>query len=666
MFPNLGPEIQFCSPKDVLEYFKNHNDIDFDSETEGMDPYTCKLLSIQFGDNKHQYVIDSATVSTQTFAPLFNNPNICWNMQNAKFDLRFLYHQKIVVQKVYDTFLAERILTTGHFNARKALDYLVYKYCKQTMDKTVRGNIHREGLSKRVILYAAKDVAFLGEIKKKQLEKIEELDLQKAVDLDNLYVKVLAYIEYSGFKLDVSMWKKKMEIDNQKLLKAREALDTWIIDEGITKYIENQLDLFSDKVTCRIQWSSPKQVVALFRDLGVDTKVKDKKSGLMKDSVEAGVLRSQAKKCSLIPLYLHYKACEKVVSTYGESLLRQVNPISRRIHTNFTQIMDTGRLSSGGKDRINKVDYVNFQNIPAVPEDKEEGMIYARECFIPEKGNTFIVSDYSGQEQIVLANQSLDEDLLSFYDKKLGDMHSFNASKIFPELGELSLTDIKKQHKEKRQIAKSAGFAINYGGNGLTIAQNLSIPVEKGEEVYNAYLAAFPGLTTYWNKNKQAVLTKGYVEFNHVTKRKCFIDFFDKYKELKKQVGAPGFWEAYRKEKSKDSHRFKEELKPLVRSFFLYQGMMERKALNYPVQGTSADITKLAGVYIFKHLYENDLLFKVWMPNVIHDEILLECPTEMGEEMAEITKKSMEDAGKRFYTRVPLKADPYIGPDWTH
>ena len=665
MFEDMGTDVAFATADDLKDYFRNHTEIDFDTETEGFDPYTCRVLSAQFGDAENQYVVDTLTIPLSEFSSIFEDENICWNMQNAKFDLKFLYHAGIVPRKVYDTYLAERVLTTGNKRARKALDYLVYKYCKQTMDKTVRGNIYREGLSKRVILYGAKDVAYLGEIKRKQLVHLKEQDLLKAIQLDNLYVMCLAYIEYSGFKLDISKWKTKMTRDKELLLQKNTKLDSWVIENNMTKYIETQLDLFNTETRCKINWSSSKQVVELFKDLNIDTKVTDKKTGKIKDSVDAKVITPQKSKSTIIPIYLEYKALEKVVTTYGETFLKSVNPISQRIHTSFTQIMDTGRLSCGGKNRATREEYINFQNIPSTPEKKEEGVIYERDCFIPEDNYKYIVSDYSGQEQIVLANQSLDKDLLEFYDKGLGDMHSFNASKLWPELGS-DLKKIKKEHSNKRQLAKSAGFAINYGGNGITIAQNLSIPIEQGEAVYEAYLRAYPGLVQYWNENKKAAIRNGYVLFNHVTKRKSYVDFYDEFLELKNKVNAPGFWDIYRKEKQLDSIKFKNELKPLVRQFFKHRGTIERKALNYPVQGTSADITKLAGVYLFKYLLDNNLLFKVWMPNVIHDEIMVEAPEDIVEDLSLVVKDCMEKAGARFYTRVALTADPFVGNTWEH
>lgn len=660
MFENTT-EHAFATVQDVFNYFEEKDSFEFDTETGGFDPYTVELISAQFGDAVNQYVVDTRTVDIKKFAPLFKGREVL--MQNAKFDLKFLYRYGIVPDKVYDTMLAERVLTTGDKRARKGLDYLVWKYCKFELDKTVRGAIHREGLSTRVIKYAAEDVKFLGDIKRKQIVKIDESKLFRALSLDNEYVRVLAYIEYSGFKLDAIKWQSKMQEDLKDLDESIKQLDEWVLSNGPRNFIkvDGQLDMFDTAANdprCSILWSSSKQVIPLFKDLGIDVKVKDPKTGKFKESVEAKVIRPQMDKSPIIGMYLKYKAREKVVTTYGQTFLNQINPVTGKIHTQFTQIMDTGRLSCGGKNRATKEEYINLQNIPS--DDR------TRSCFVADSGNVLIVADYSGQEQIVLANQSLDKDILSFYDEDKGDMHSFVASKIFPELKGVDLKDVKSNYSNLRQIAKSAGFAINYGGTGATIAQNLSLPEEQGHEVYKAYFDAFPGLDNHFKKVKAQAMRDGFVFFNTITGRRSYIDFFQDFKELEKKIKVPGFWEQWRAEKQAQSTYFKEELKPIVRNYFKYKGTIERKALNYPIQGTSADITKLAGVYMFRYLEKNDLLFKVWMPNVVHDEILLECPEELAEELAQVLKDSMEKAGKLFYSRVALKADPVITSYWTH
>ncbi len=650
------------SVNESLEILSSWDSIAFDSETEGFDPYTKGLISVQFGNADKQFVIDCKSVDVRLYKSLLETKEIL--MQNAKFDLAFLYHKKIVPTKIYDTMLVERILTTGDDRARRALDYLTWKYCKKEMDKTVRGVIHREGLSERVIIYAADDVKYLHEIRRKQMVTVNKYNLNKTVSLDNYYVSVLAYIEYCGVYLDTEKWKNKCNEDKHNMTSVKDILDSFILENGekYSEFINQQLTLFEEGVRCNINWNSEKQVIPLMKKIGVNTQVKDKASGLMKDSLDKKVLASQKDKFEIVKTYLKYKEYQKEVSTYGENFLDYINPISGRIHTNYTQIMSTGRLSSGqkGNKKKNISQKPNMQNIPS--DDR------TRSCFTAQRNtkNVLIVSDYSGQEQIVLANKSKDKDLLNFYQKGLGDMHSFVASKIFPELSEIGLEEIKNSHKDKRQIAKGAGFAINYGGTGITIAQNLSLPLQKGEEVYAAYFKAFPGLSQYFRKEKQKALNLGYIEFNEVSHRKCFIWFYEDYKRLEEKIGKRGFWSVYKKEKSKNSDVFNNELKPLVREYFMKKGDIERMSLNYPIQGSSADITKLAGVYAFRELREKGLLFKVLMPNVVHDEIHLECEKSIASDMATLLKNCMERAGDRFCKTIKLKAEPCITQVWAH
>ena len=658
-FTPLGYSI--ISVDESLKYLNKLDSIAFDTETEGFDPYTCGLISAQFGDGEKQYVVDCKTVDINLYKELLETKEII--MQNAKFDLQFLYHKKIVPVKVFDTMLAERILTAGDDRARRALDFLTYKYCKKEMDKTVRGVIHREGLSTRVIKYAAADVEYLHEIRRKQMLKITESNLRRTMTLDNEYVKVLAYIEYCGVFMDTGKWQAKCDADKKAMRTSKELLDKFILDspEKYGKFINRQLTLFDEGVSCAINWNSEKQVIPLMKSLSVNTQVKDKATGQMKDSIDKKVLGSQKNKL-LVADYLKYKEYQKVVTTYGENWFEYINSITGRIHTNYTQIMSTGRLSSGqkGTKKKNIAQKPNMQNVPS---DNR-----TRDCFIAQNSekNILIVADYSGQEQIVLANKSMDKDILSFYRKGLGDMHSFIASKIFPELANVSLKDIKANYKDKRQIAKGAGFAINYGGTGITIATNLSLPLERGEEVYKAYFKAFPGLANYFKKEKQKALKLGYIEFNNVSNRKCFIWFFEDYKRLEAQVNGEGFWAKYREEKNTGSEIFYKELKPLVREYFMKKGDIERMSLNYPIQGSSADITKLAGIFMFRYLEEKNLLFKVLMPNVVHDELHLECPKDMADNLVIILKKCMEKAGDKFCKTIKLKADPVQTPVWTH
>lgn len=656
--------IRSSTIEELIEYFSDKDEIGFDTETTGFDPYLCKLLTYQLGDDKNQFVVDASQYPVNIIEDLLKSKLLI--MHNAKFDLKFLYHRGIYPQKVWDTYLGECVIYKGDRSIRKSLEATLLRYNGHQLNKSIRGTIHREGLTERVIRYAAEDTEYLGLIKSYQIARLKYYDLMNSIGLENEFVKVLTYIEYSGIYLDPKLWKLKLSQNEEDYKKSLSILNKWIIDNNLVKFIDNQLDLFDTTKYTTISWSSPKQVVELFQDLGIDTKVLDDKTGDLKDSVEAGVLEKQIDKSPIIPIYLKYKQQEKVLSTYGEAVFKKIHPITRRIHTQFTQILDTGRLSSGGK--MGEQETINLQNIPRLPDKSEriDGRIYERECFVPEEGNVLIDADYSGQEQIVFANWTKDPDILKFYEDKLGDMHSFIASKIFPELKDLSLDEIKKNYKDKRQIAKSAGFAINYGGDGSTISDNLNIPQEEGEAIYAAYFQAFPGVSDYFKRTIAKTLNDGYITFNDISKSKCFISFIEKFREKEKIINSPGFWEKYREEKKLDSLLYRRTLKGDVSKYFKLRGNISRMALNYPIQGSSAEITKMACIFIFNYLLANDLIGIVKFVNVIHDEILIECPETIKDTMKKVVEDCMARAGNIYCKIVPLKAEAEVCNFWNH
>jgi len=387
-------DIKFCDIKECLKYFSDKTEIAVDTETTGFDPHRCKLITLQLGDANNQYVIDCDKINILQFKDLLESKKLI--LQNAKFDLRFFYKKGIWPNDIYDTFLAEVKLNQGIPNIRKNLQVLAQKYCKtEEVDKSLRGLIHREGLSYAVINYAANDVKYLHQIKIEQEKLAIKQGLVEDIRKENRFVPGLAYTEYCGLFIDSDKWTKKYNKSKEMLEKSKLELDKYIIDNNITKYIDQQLDLFSTEKKVNINWNSDHQVKPLFKELGIDIKVKNK--GQEKESIEAGVLLKQIDKHEIIPKYLEYKKWEKDCSTYGLSFLKKINKETGRIHTNFTQIVDTGRMASGGKNKNTGEEYINFQNIPATPEKRIPGMIYARECIVPQDdSNVFVDADYSG------------------------------------------------------------------------------------------------------------------------------------------------------------------------------------------------------------------------------------------------------------------------------
>lgn len=211
---------------------------------------------------------------------------------------------------------------------------------------------------------------------------------------------------------------------------------------------------------------------------------------------------------------------------------------------------------------------------------------------------------------------------------------------LHPDIAHLTDEEIKSKHSEKRQVAKAAGFAIQYGGTGYTISKNLGISEEEGDAVYNAYFKAFPQLKKYFDETIKESMGKGFVEIDHITRRK----FFFKDMEILSKLKAEKLWKKYSK----------------------LRGKYERACLNYVIQGTAGSITKFAAILFRKWILNNKLENKVFVTNLVHDEINVECLEDLSEKVAEELEICMKKAGAKWCKIVPLAADAVITDYWTH
>lgn len=455
--------------------------VGLDTETAGLDPYTKELLLVQLGCFDFQVVIDCRTIDIRLYKDFLESNRLFlgWNL---KFDLKFLYHKGIYPKRVYDGFLAEKLMWLGYPAGIHSLSLKSagINYLEIELDKSVRGKIiYSTTLSEDIIEYSANDVKYLEKIKEKQEEKLTENGLTKAIRVENNFVIPLAYCEYCGVRLDIKKWKEKMKLDQEEVANAIDACNKWLIEnEPNSEYIttDRQGDLFSGfdlspKVT--INWGSDKQVKPIFKKYGLDLLVKDKETGMMRESIEAKVLKPQASKCGLVLPYIRYKEAAKVTSTYGQNFIDQINPVSGRIHTNYGQMgADTTRITSGGKDRKAGIEYVNLLNLPADS--------FTRACFVAEPGNKWISIDYSGQETYLMASIANDEAIINELVNGSGDIHSLTAYMSYHEIPrDTPIKDIKKLYHNLRQDAKGIEFAINYGGTADTIRQTREFLLKK-------------------------------------------------------------------------------------------------------------------------------------------------------------------------------------------
>jgi DNA polymerase I-like protein with 3'-5' exonuclease and polymerase domains len=733
--------------------------VGLDTETTGTEIWQGKLLTLQLGNKENQVVIDCMTIDVKQYKDYLESDRL-FIIHNAKFDLRWLYKEHIVVRNVYDTYLAEKILFLGFPPGIVSLSLQACcdRYLHIYLDKTVRGQIHA-GMTEEVIVYAANDVVHLEDIMNLQLITINARGQKVALDIENEFVRVLAYIEYCGIKLDPIKWKAKMDKDAERLRIAEQKLNDWVVDYVMKKndpsliarnydthkkgksakladnvyVVIPQPSLFAEFDTgpqCIINWNSSKQVIKLFEELGFDLLVKDKKTGKMKKSVESKFIELQASKSSIVPLYLEYSAAFKVVTSFGQNFLDAINPVTQRIHPTFNQMMDTGRLScgSGGKGKGGKTKdddiaeeadenkdtptqannkSVNVQQLPATEE--------TRAAFVPEKGHLLVDCDYGDQEGHVFTELSNDREWIAFYnDPAQRDGHSFVAKMCFPkDLDGVEEKDVKKVRKDLRDLAKKARFCFNYNGQAPTMATNCNIPVDFATEIYNNYFKRFNGIASYFKVQKRDMWNRGYILISKVTGLRAYIYDYPILKGIERRKnGMEDFWDIYKA--ARDSGRVISEIPPSVMQEIakkfaqgvpieeiavrysykvkkagkveerfidinretVYVSVMkhlwkrksasDNQSCNYPSQGTAAAMTKIAGIRYFNHLVNDGLIFKVLIPNDVHDEYLIEPPEEIAEQEAKKLSECMEYAANIFCKKVSIKAVPEIAPCWVH
>jgi DNA polymerase-1 len=526
----------------------------------------------------------------------------------------------MIPKNVIDIFLTECLFYEGYpkGSVRFGLDALAMRYLGVKLDKSIRGVIHKEGLSDRVVEYSLEDVAYLELIHNKQMEIIGKSDLLEVCKLEWAYVKTLAYICYSGVKIDVDFWVNRVHKDEKMVEDILNELDVFFIEKYPNMAIESG-DLFQP-LACPVNWNAPQQVGKLLHDLGYP--VTDNEG---KISVEGKNLK-KIKGDPLIDKYLLFKECQKRVSTYGMSWIKAINKHTGRVHSTFWQILDTGRLSSGNA----KEGIPNLLNIPQSND--------VRNGIVPEKGNVLIDSDYTGQENVILAEKSQEPNLLAFFSEGHGDLHSFVTQKVYPDTaGKIPLGEVKDKFPKERFLCKSVGFALSYGGDYHTVSRNAGISLEAAKEVETAYFNAFPGLTKYFNFRRKDVFDKGYILVNDYFKRKVRVP------ELEKAMQEYGNYD-------------------IIPSW--KKGQIERNSLNSPTQGTAADMVKLAGIYVFDWIIESGNFDVVLMQNSIHDQIILEGPVEMEQEMTQNLKELMEKAGKVLCPNLGVAADPVSLYKW--
>ena len=344
---------------------------------------------------------------------------------------------------------------------------------------------------------------------------------------------------------------------------------------------------------------SPKQVGdILFGKLQIMDKPKKTKTGQYVTSEE--VLQSLEAKHPVVRNILNYRGMKKLLSTYIDALPKLINPRTGHIHTSFNQAQTaTGRLSSSDP---------NLQNIPVRTDDGKE----IRKCFIPEDGCLFFSADYSQIELRIMAHLSGDENMMEAF-REGHDIHRATAAKIWHE-------DIDKVTDAQRKKAKQANFGIIYGITTYGLAQRMGIPNSEARELIQDYFHTFPKVKAYMEQAKETARAKGYAE-TLFHRRRYLPDINSRNATVR--------------------------------------GFAERNAINAPIQGTEADIIKVAMVRIWKRFKEEGIRSKMILQ--VHDELNFSVYPEEREQVERIVIEEMQNACQ---LNVPLTADAGWGSNW--
>ncbi len=345
--------------------------------------------------------------------------------------------------------------------------------------------------------------------------------------------------------------------------------------------------------------SSPMQVgEVLFDRLQLDTKAKKTKTGQYSTSED--ILEKLQSKHPIIGKILDYRGLKKLLSTYIDSLPQLVNPKTGKVHTSFNQtVAATGRLSSTNP---------NLQNIPIRDAQGKE----IRKAFIPDDGCLFFSADYSQIELRIMAHLSGDKNMLEAFNSG-HDIHTATAAKIYK-------IPIEEVTSDMRRKAKTANFGIIYGISVFGLSDRLSIPRAEAKELIEGYFATYPDVKRYMDNAIQKAKEMGYVET--LLGRKRFLPDINSQNSI-------------------------------------VRGFAERNAINAPIQGTAADIIKIAMVRIQKRLEQENLQAKMTMQ--VHDELNFTVPNSEIEVVKKVVVDEMENAIK---LQVPLIADCGVGANW--
>jgi DNA polymerase-1 len=559
-------------------------------------PLEVEIAYIPLG-HKEGSNLNTETV-LEVLRPILENKNYPKALQNAKFDRLVLRCQGIELDGVvFDTMLASYVLNP---DASHNLTELSQKYLgikpQSYSDLVPKGKTIADVSIQAVANYCGMDVYTTFSLVPKLREELENAPAlhNLLLDVEQPLEPVLAEMEYQGIRIDTAYLKEL----SQQLNKDLEAIE------------QNAYEVAEEKFNL----GSPKQLSELlFEKLGLDRKKSRKiKTGY---STDAATLEKLSGDHPVVDAILEHRTLSKLKSTYVDALPALVRPDTQRVHTDYNQAAtSTGRLSSSNP---------NLQNIPIRTAFSRK----IRQAFIPEPGWLLVAADYSQIELRILAHFSQEPVLVETYQNK-EDVHAVTARLLFEK---------ETVTPDERRLGKTINFGVIYGMGAQRFAREAGVSAAEGKKFIERFNQRYPKVFEYLQKLQRQAIAQGYVET--ILGRRRYFEF---------NSGT------LRNSKGKNPNEI--DLNKLgVRD--QYDAGMLRAAANAPIQGSSADIIKIAMVNVHELLenYQARLLLQV------HDELVFEVPPDEWEELQPKIRETMESAVE---LTVPLVVDVHAGQNW--
>ena len=597
----------------LVETLRGKNVIGFKLESELSNPVSSKLIGICIGFNDNFDSIDgklsinkNGSVSYVYYIPLNHNVENQLLEKDVLGELKPIFENAYIKKVTHDYKTECNILSNCGIDLQGVVfDTMLSSYIKNPARNHLIEIQAIEHLGHAMCEFAK------FEQNKKNRVKIQDAMMDNVLSYEaDIVDSIFALVEFWQNNLDSDELKilQDIELPLAKVLSDMEQVGV-SVDVDYLKKLSNSQESVIQKLEQEIfdiagmgfNINSPRQVgEILFDKLGIKSKKKRNKNQY---STSAEILEELAPDNKIVQLILDYRKYSKFRSNYTEALPQLISPADDRIHTTYNQtITATGRLSSSNP---------NLQNIPVRSEEGSK----IRSAFVPkDRKNSFILSaDYSQIELRLLAHISEDKHLIDAFNSSV-DVHTLTASKVF----DVPVEDVTK---EMRYKAKAVNFGIIYGQSKYGLAKSIGISNEEAESFIEKYFATYPRVRAYMEATVQVAEEKGFVETMYGRKR-----------YLAAELNSPN---------------------KMIREF------AKRAAINQPMQGSAADLIKIAMIEFSKKLKENNLKSKLIMQ--VHDELVVEVEKSELDIVKKLVSESME---LNQPLRVPLVVDINVGETW--